>query len=170
LWDENETPGLDRFVTHLDRLASYYSPGEETNFNAAVGFIWGSIPYHQNRLGASVQMAVDPQAVWRNMPYLYEGTANWKPSFVDDGNPSHHYAGLFYAGYAWGQEAGIFSNWLRDGPLSGNNPPDLILGNIAAIHGNLLWHGAITMGEVGQAVRYALDARPGWWSGNAPGR
>jgi hypothetical protein len=59
-----------------------------------MGFIWGSIPY-DDAPSSTLQMATDPQAMWRNYPLLFEGTQNWNPDFVDDKNPSHHYAGLF---------------------------------------------------------------------------
>jgi hypothetical protein len=134
-----------------------------------MGFIWGSIPLN-NAFAASFQMATDPGAMWRTYPMLPEGTENWNPSFVDDNNPSHHYAGLFYMGYFFGEDIGKFTNWLRDGPLSSTNREDLNLGYLAARHGDLLSQGVITMHEVGQALRFSVDARPGIWPANTPWR
>ena len=167
-WQGAPAAGLDRFVTHLQQLASYYTPGEEGLYAQAIGFIWGGVPLG-HAIPAAWQMATNPGAAWAQYEPLFEGTANWRESLVDDPNPSHHYAGLFYLGYFFGPAAGYASNWLRDGPLSGLSNPDLNLGYVAVSHGSMLYDGIISMAEVGLAVTYAADARSGLWASNSPG-
>lgn len=167
-WSGAPAAGLDRFMTHLVGLASYYAPGEEKLYAQAIGFIWGGVPLGY-AITAAWQMATNPGAAWQQNEPLFEGTANWKPALVDDSNPSHHYAGLFYMGYFFGPTAGYISNWLRDGPLSNRNVPDLNLGYVAASHGAMLYGGIISMAEVGLTVSYAVDTRPGLWAANSPG-
>lgn len=169
-WPGATAAGLDRFISHLDTLASYYNPGEESLFTKAIGFIWGGIPLG-DPLASSVQM-LTPGTAWADYPPLFEGTENWIPGLVDDENPSHHYAGLLYFGYFFGAYHGETINRLRDGSLSDYSQADIDLGSIAARHGGMLHplSGAIKMNELGQAARYALDARPGIWPIDTPGR
>ena len=168
LWQGAAAPGLDRFVGHLTRLAGYYSAGEENLYAQAVGFIWGGVPLG-HAIPAAWQMATNPGAAWTQFTPLFEGTGNWDPRLVDDENPSHHYAGLFYMGFFFGPAIGHASNWLRDGPLSGTVVEDLNLGYLAVNQGAMLYDGIICMAEVGLAVLYAVDARPGLWPGDTPG-
>ncbi|MEZ4616230.1 MAG: hypothetical protein R2867_12110 [Caldilineaceae bacterium] len=35
-------------------------------------------------------------------PPLFEGVAGWESTLLDDGNPSHHYAGLYHTGFYYG--------------------------------------------------------------------
>ncbi|GIV70763.1 RHS repeat-associated core domain-containing protein [Caldilinea sp.] len=167
-WPGAPAAGLDRFVAHLERLASYYAPGEERLYAQAIGFIWGGVPLG-HAIPAAWQMATNPGAAWAQYEPLFEGTANWEPALVDDVNPSHHYAGLFYMGYFFGPTIGYISNWLRDGSLSNRNVPDLNLGYVAVSHGAMLYDGIISMAEVGSAASYALDVRPGLWASDSPG-
>jgi len=157
-WPGAPAAGLDRFVVHLERLASYYAPGEEKLYAQAIGFIWGGVPLG-HAIPAAWQMATNPGAAWAQYQPLFEGTANWRSALVDDPNPSHHYAGLFYMGYFLGPTAGYISNWLRDGPLSDLNIPDLNLGYVAVSHGAMLHDRIISMAEVGSAASYALRSR-----------
>jgi len=62
-WPGAPSPGLDRFVAHLQRLASYYAPGEENLYAQAIGFIWGGVPLGHAIL-AAWQMATNPNAAW----------------------------------------------------------------------------------------------------------
>jgi hypothetical protein len=167
-WPNAMAPGIDRFIVHLERLATYYNPGEENLYAQAIGFIWGGVPLG-HAIPATWQMATNPGAAWAENTPLFEGTEGWNPSLVDDENPSHHYAGLFYLGYFYGPYLGCFGNWLRDGPLSDRNVPDLNLGYIGAHHGAMLFDKIINMGEVGTAARFALDSTPGIWSIDTPG-
>ena len=167
-WPGGSARGLDRFVRHLIRLAGYYSAGEESLYAQAVGFIWGGVPLG-HAIPAAWQMATNPGAAWRQYTPLVEGTEYWNPALVDDENPSHHYAGLFYMGFFFGPAIGHASNWLRDGPLSGTVVEDLNLGYLAVNQGAMLYDGIISMAEVGLAVLYAVNTRPGLWPGDTPG-
>ncbi len=161
-------PGLDRFIIHLERLASYYKPGEEILYVKAIGLIWGGIPL-DTAARAMAQMATNPGAAWDENTPLFEGTENWKPRLVDDGNPSHHYAGLLYVGFFSGAPLGHTINWLRDGPLSDPSQPDIELGRVAVDHGAMLYDYIINLEELGSAACYALDVRPAIWPKNTPG-
>jgi RHS repeat-associated protein len=172
-YEQYDGEGLDRFVTHLNRLAGYYEPGEEAAFVQAVGFIWGSVPLG-NPIAASVKMAVDPNAMWDEFPFLREkgGNSGWASHMIErpTGHASHHYAGLFHTGYFFDPTKGYAANWARDSLIAPEpNVPDLNLGYVASSHGAMLRFGIIDMSEVGSAARYALDARAGLWSSNSPG-
>lgn len=164
-WPSAIIPGVERFAAHVQRLASQYKPGEEDQFAAAFGFVWAGVP-----LGRPLQSALrfatraSATATWEAYPPLYEGTAEWRPELMDpDGNPSHHYAGFFYMGYFFGDEASQPVNWLRDRPLSNRNDPDLLLGNIAARHGALLSKGRFSSYALGHVIQYALSVRAHIW-------
>jgi len=167
-WPNASAPGLDRFITHLERLATYYQAGEENLYAQAIGFIWGGVPLG-HAIPATWQMATNPGTAWTANTPLFEGTAGWDPALVDDENPSHHYAGLFYLGYFYGPYLGCSGNWLRDGPLSDRNVPDLNLGYIGVQHGAMLHDTIVNMSEVGTVARFALDPTPGIWALDTPG-
>jgi hypothetical protein len=155
------TLGLDRFVGHLSRLAQYYSAGEEDMYVQAIGFIWGGMPLW-DPVSTAWKMATDPNGAgaWADYEPLIEGTAGWKPELVDtDTNPSHHYAGFLYMGYFFGSAAAYASNWLRDGPLSNTNDPDLKLGYLSANHGAMLGNHSIGMGQVWMVAYLGLSLR-----------
>lgn len=160
-WPGDLPAGLNRFATHVERLASYYKAGETSLFVKAVAFVWGGVPYVAP-LSASVTMAVNPGSAWEQYPPLQEGTAGWNPSLVDDENPSHHYAGFLHAGYFLSYLPGAVVNYLRDG-LMGYNPQDLRCGNIAARHGDMLFDHHFTMYDLGYVIRGALSVSPSIW-------
>jgi hypothetical protein len=113
-WPNAIAPGLNRFIAHLQRLSTYYSPREENLYAQAIGFIWGGVPLgHADR--ATWQMATNPGVAWAENIPLFEGTEGWDQALVDDENPSHHYAGLFYLGYFYGPLLSCGGNWLRVG-------------------------------------------------------
>jgi len=112
----------------------------------------------------------NPGPVWAQYSPLGEGTADWRPELVDDENPSHHYAGLFYMGYFFGDWFGASVNWLRDGPLSDYSQPDLDLGNLAAQHGEMLWRGRFSMYALGDILRYSLSVQAYLWPAGYPYR
>ena len=158
LWLDGLTLGLDRFLSHLDRLAGYYNPGEEGAFVEAVGNVWGGIPFGPP-LRSAVQAVNGPV-----LSVLHEGNANWVPNLVEAGqDATHHYAGLFYSGYFFGAGPAAAINWFRDGPRSDNNPPDLHLGYVAGLQGNMLARGFISPSEVSTVARFALDVRLDTW-------
>jgi len=157
-WEGAMKPGLNRFIYHLTLLSQYYGPGEEMFYAQAIGFIWGGVPLG-HEIPATWQMATNPGAAWAENTPLFEGTEGWNPAFIDDENPAHHYAGLFYLGYFNGRPLGYVGNWMRDGPVNfdprrwGNegifaNPAqaDLDLGYLAVDHGAWLFTGKLNMG------------------------
>ena len=156
-WRYDISLGLDRFLSHLDNLAGYYNPGEEAAFAQAIGNVWGGIPFG-SPIGSAIQARGGPV-----LPILREGNANWIPALVDDGQPAHHYAGLFYTGFFFGANNAAAINWLRDGPLSTNNPPDLHLGYVAGIKGSMLWAGLLSPSGISTAAQSALDVRLDNW-------
>ncbi len=94
-------------------------------------------------------------------PTLYEGDAGWLKALNDnDGNPSHHYAGLFHTGYWYGSWPGLSINWLRDGPFSDNNPPDIDLGDGAARQGWDLRLGVYNIHQLADTLRISLGEQP----------
>ena len=159
-WTHDVDQGLDRFLSHLDRLASYYNPGEEAAFVKAVGNVWGGILFGPP--GMSAIRALDGPS----LTPLHEGNDNWIPELVESRqDATHHYAGLFYAGYFFGVGPAHMANLFRDGPRSGNNPPDLHLGYVAAWQGGMLsggW-GNISLSQLSTAARFALDVRLNTW-------
>jgi len=164
-WKDGSTrQGIGGFVEHMRRLVTHYKEGEERVFVKAVGLIWGGIPL-RDRFTASAEFLTGVGATWaRNATWpLVEGDANWRPGYTECAvrcdNASHHYAALFYEGFVFGEWGGRFVNWVRDGPLSGNNPPDLALGNVGATHGGMLARGEIQIQEMPHLLRSALDIR-----------
>jgi len=73
-WQGAPAAGLDRFVAHLQRLASHYAPGEESLYAQAIGFIWGGVPLG-SVIRAAWHMATNPGAAWARYEPLFEGTA-----------------------------------------------------------------------------------------------
>ena len=154
-WPGARHPGLERFAVHVERLASYYTSDEALEFTKAFGFIFGGIPLRDNPFDALIAMEINPRAAWAEFPALYEGYAGWDLQYVDlhenDFNPSHHYAGLFSAGFLLGFRAGYWINYARDGHLSSYNAEDIRLGHYAALHGSSVSRHWLTNGRYGLA-------------------
>ncbi len=165
-WPGEIAAGIERFAVHVERLASYYKPHERNQFVAAFGFVFGGVP-----LGHYILSAWDmatPANCWTAYPPLFEGSEGWRPELVDDENPSHHYAGLFYMGYFFGASIGRAVNWLRDGPLSVTSEPDLVLGDLAADQGQMLAMHRYPMSRLGDVLRRYLNARDEIWPRGYP--
>jgi hypothetical protein len=129
-WPSAEAPGLDRYVLHVRRLTSEYEPDEHREFVRAYAFVFGGIPHDCPWTAAAVSVAQGPH-LWNP---LHEGTEGWSGTLVDDSNPSHHYAGLFFLGYfAQIAPVGKAVNYARESDT--NNRPDIELGNIAVDQG-----------------------------------
>lgn len=162
-------PGLERFAVHTERLASHYTPYETYQFVSAFSLVYGSIPHWKltSPMLATARM-LDVGSRFAEYPALVEGAEGWISELVDGNNPSHHYAGLFYTGYWFGSGGGIVANWLRDGPISGNNTPDILLGNIASRHGWSLAQGNYSMFELGNVLRARLGTEPSLIPGHYP--
>ena len=171
-WPGARPPGLERFAVHVERLASNYTPDEALEFTKAFGFIFGGIPLSDNPYEALIAMGINPRAAWTEFPALYEGYAEWDLQYVDlhqnDFNPSHHYAGLFSAGFLLGFRAGYWVNSARDGHRSEYNAEDIRLGNYAALHGSLVSRHWLTDGRHGFGFHQLGDVirgfqRPLWY-------
>jgi len=138
---EKLAPDYDRFQTHLRRLAGYHGHDRDagTRFTRAVGLVWSGIAYEGPAFQALARAAIGDHEV-----QLHEGPAGWKSKYVDDTNPAHHWAAAFFAGFMYGTIVGAASNSIRDVAQyvtgQGGTWSDILLGNVAAIHGNRLWH------------------------------
>ena len=140
---ERLAPNYDRFETHLERLASYYGNDRDaaTRFTRAVGLIWSGIAYEGPAFQALARAAIGDHEL-----QLHEGPVGWKPKYVDDANPAHHWAGAFFAGFMYGTVIGAASNSIRDIAQyvtgQGGTWSDILLGNVAASQGSNLWRAA----------------------------
>ena len=138
---EDIAEGYDRFQTHLERLAGYYSNDRDglANFSRAAGLIWGGIAYQ-----GSTFRALARASVGRHHLQLHEGAAGWQPHYLDDLNPAHHWVAAFLTGFCYGTFIGATINTIRDIAQyvtgQGGARGDIYLGNIAAHHGHLLSH------------------------------
>ncbi len=159
-WPGAMDPGLERFAVHTKRLASHYRPNETDQFVKAFAFIFAGFPL-SNPILSTIDM-IWPADNWARDWPLSEGTAGWKSAIVDDRNPSHHYAGLFYVGFWLGKNTGIAANWLRDGPLSELNVPDLRLGDLAAQQGWDLQVGRYSIDRLSDVLRISLGTQAYW--------
>jgi len=140
LWPASDFElGYDRFALHLGRLAGHYGDDviSTTRFNRAAGLMWGGIDYQGMALKALFRAGVG-----QHLPQLQEGAAGWRPEYVDDDNPAHHWVAAFVAGFAYGALPGAAANSLRDLAQlvtgMGGTLADIRLGNVAARHGGLL--------------------------------
>ncbi|NJM39404.1 MAG: hypothetical protein HC853_00860 [Anaerolineae bacterium] len=157
--------GIDSFASHVDTLATWYKPGEENAFVAAIGLVWGGIPY-TNRFAGAGAMA-NPGPVWAANRPLFEGNGNWRTDMLDEGetNQSHHWAGFFYMGFFYETWVGYAVNRARDF----DNAPDIVVGDAAVNHGRMVGAGTVNMSEVGDLIRQSFDSRPAIWGPNSPG-
>ena len=137
--------GLQLFADHLRTLSKYYKADETKQFVRAVAFLWSGIPYDYDFEWGVAGVAI--RNVWRltplqdlievhltPYPMLWEGASGWNPAFVDDPNPSHHYAVFMASGYVMGYSLSVRVNEARDP----DSLPDIRLGNTAAAHGSRL--------------------------------
>ena len=93
------------------------------------------------------------------LQFLYEGNQGLAPQFIDSLDPStnqsHHYAGVLFLSYFAGGGPGAVINYARDP----DNPGDINLGTIAAIHGAF---------QIGAAWKYTIQDLPAWIDGLSP--
>jgi hypothetical protein len=153
-------PGLDRFATHVDRLAAHYNESETGQFVKAFASIFASYPIG-HPIPSTWDM-VDPNDNHAQYPPLLEGNQGWDPDFIEPNNSdqAHHYAALFYIGFWFGYSNGLNANHIRDGlcncgPLQ-YTPEDLRLGDLAAWHGRKLHTDQISIHELGGLIRSQL--------------
>jgi len=153
-------PGLGRFATHVNRLATHYKQSEKAQFVKALAFIFSSYP-----MGDPIPSTWDmitPNDNHAQYPPLIEGNQGWDSDFIqpDNTDQAHHYAALFYIGFWFGTETGLIANHLRDGICDIGpfqfSPEDLRLGDIAAYHGDLLLNDYILISQLGNLIRSQL--------------
>jgi hypothetical protein len=102
IWEDssrwgNGVQGLSGFSHLTGRLANYYRKDETKQFVQAFGLFFGGIAYGDPTSNA-VGAFFGPR-----LPFIHLGDGGWNPALVDpEGQQSHHYAGLFYAGYFFG--------------------------------------------------------------------
>ena len=93
------------------------------------------------------------------LPFLHENNQGLLPQYMDTldprANQSHHYAGILFLSYFAGGLPGFIGNYARDT----NNPGDINLGTVAAIHGALL---------TGSAWRFTIQNLPAWIDSLSP--
>ena len=151
---EKVPPNYDRFETHLRRMAGYYGTDRDaaTRFTRAVGLVWSGIAYESPAFQALARAAIGDHEL-----QLHEGPAGWKPKYVDDANPAHHWAAAFLAGFMYGTAVGAASNSIRDIAQyvtgQGGTWSDILLGNVAASQGSKLWRA--TLGRRRESEPYA---------------
>jgi len=132
-------PGYDRFASHLRRLADHYGygPAAARKFSRAAGLVWGGIAYEGPAFRALVRAGAGD-----HLTQLEEGPDGWRPEYVDDNNPAHHWVAAFVAGFAYGALVGAVTNSVRDLAQLltglGGTKADIRLGNLAASHGAFL--------------------------------
>lgn len=154
----------------LDTLASYYNAGEEALFVIDAGTIWAGMPPRISPWGQEAAMFLARGWAAHQYEPLFEGNVNWKAKLVDEQNPVVHFMAFFHVGYFTNRYTGSAINAVREAASTrGRSWEDFHLGNIAAKYGGMLADRIIRKGEVGMALRYALDTRPGLWPANTPG-
>lgn len=152
--------GLQGFADHLNALSSYYLEGEDSQYIRAVALLWAGVSYDRDFAGGTANIAIRNilrlldigEVHLTPLPLLFEGDAGWNRAYLDDTNPSHHYALFLAAGYFDGYTMARAVNHLRDA----NNPPDLLVGDVAAMHGSRLWHSAGAFRQLGSWLRVAF--------------
>ena len=155
LWPGAMKAGLERFGVHTQRLASYYTPEETDQFVMAFAFLYAGWPYDDDWGKTNRYMFFNAKKEIKNQ--LYEGTLGWNREYVDDENPSHHYAAFLYEGYFMGLGGypAVGINLLRDA----SNPPDRRLGNTAAWDGAELRRGDLSVDVLGSWILFQFAWR-----------
>ena len=125
--------GWDAFALHVKRLSSYYGPDQKDEFVRDFALAFGGIPYYESTYQAAIDAQHGP-AVYNGSfrSYLNEGNNGLQTRYVDSlapkDNQSHHYAGLFFLSYFYGEGLTDITNLGRDW----DNPGDINLGTDAA--------------------------------------
>jgi len=150
---DSET-GWDLFALHAERLASNYSPDQADQFMRDFGLVFGGISVSGSWVKAAWDARHGP-----TIQLLYEGNQGLSPQFTDSLDPrtnqSHHYAGILFLSYFVGGGPGAIANYARDP----DNPGDINLGTVAAIHGALL---------TGSAWKFTIQDLPVWIDSLSP--
>jgi len=142
-WGQGGTVrGLRGFANLTSKLSNLYRFDETTLFVRAFALLFGGVAYDTDVLSAALGSLGGPQIHQQ----LNMGAAGFNPELregVED-NPAHHYAGLFFAGYFFGENIGKWVGELRERldirafrpvPQHAVTIQDIKLGNIAVEHG-----------------------------------
>jgi len=132
-WIHPDPKGLDGWVAHARRLASYYGDEDKEQFVRDFALLFGGVPYYKSVSDAAIAVARGPK-----LPILNESSEGLASDYLEgNDNQSHHYAGLFFAGYYTSPVGGFVVDYIRDAmPFTGGlNPPDMYLGAVAAEDG-----------------------------------
>ena len=148
--------GWNLFALHAKRLASYYSPDQQSDFVRDFALVFGGVPYSHGVIAGAVASSHGPAVIngtYQGDPYksfLNEGNAGLNQQYQDihpSDNQSHHYAGLFFLGYFSGGGTAQIINFARDS----DNPGDLNLGSGAAEDGTN-FHNATDLSTIGDLI------------------
>jgi len=136
--NDDQSPGLDRFIAHVGILASYYTDDERDQFVRAFALLYAGIPYSCSWQRAAVSIGIGSRPLGGG---LREGMDSWHVDYMDSAvlaqDQTHHYAGLFFLGYFSGKTVGRAINRGRDSSFRVNdgslstNMGDINLGNLA---------------------------------------
>lgn len=130
-WNPDDVTGWDLFALHTKRLASQYNADQEEQFVRDFALVFAGMST-TNHWAQAAWNAIDGST---DYPHLIEGNDGLPEQYLDmegnDVNQSHHYAGIFFAGYFAGGPVGMAGNYGRDT----DNPGDIALGAVAALHG-----------------------------------
>ena len=152
--------GKKGFVLHTERLASNYDQTEKDQFVKDFALLFGGIATvkYPNNITAAWDVRGGPNNGSEHLGFLNESNHGLSPIYKDistGSNQSHHYTGLFFAGYSGSKIAGYIAGAIRDRA----NPGDIMLGDQAARDGDWFrWWGVLRM-YLAWLVNYG-DRRP----------
>jgi RHS repeat-associated protein len=131
---DDQEAGLDRFIEHVGKLATYYTDDERDQFVRGFALLYGGIVYSAGWKSAAAMTAANLR-----LTGLAEGMEGWDFRYYDSDNfqqdQTHHYAGLFFLGYFGGKVVGRAINQVRDGRPDYHNAGDVDLGKLAVDQG-----------------------------------
>ena len=124
------------------KLASYYTSEEQDQFVRAFAAFFGGVAYKGSVIDAAVGSLRHPEY----NPF-YEGGEGFDTRFYDPSegarfNPSHHFAGMFFASYFFGPVIASAGSYIRDGRKGDYNPGDMALSDEAILVGDLFAHNS----------------------------
>ncbi|MEJ5311825.1 MAG: RHS repeat-associated core domain-containing protein [Anaerolineae bacterium] len=153
---QSDRRGLEDLANQVETLASYYESDEADQFIRAFALLWGGVPYETDPLDAMWMVRNGP--VYVQLGYGNEG---FNPDLVDpDHSIVHHYAPYVMLGYYLGSGLAVSVNTIREmlDPNYGQvNQADILLGNIGAAHGGIMFRKNMSTVERGLGL-----ARPSY--------
>ncbi len=155
---DNQQPdrrGVEDFARHVEILASYYEPNEMNQFIRAFALLWGGVPYDMTP--SEAMWAVRDGPVYVQLGYGNEG---FSPDLVDlDHSVVHHYAPFVMMGYYCTASVAMLVNTYREREQKNYgqvNYADIALGNLGAMHGDILFNKNMSV------VEHALGFHPSY--------